>query len=127
MTTNLTVDNPFTGDVACTVPLADDAIVGRVYALSEVLYAGAAGVGALIAPSLISTLGVDGSLAAVGIAFGAGAIVAQRTFARLDYGHYLFRKAFLLAPGRLNAHAPIADFQHRFRLLALAIAHGDAV
>ena len=28
MTTNLTVDNPFTGDVACTVPLADDAIVG---------------------------------------------------------------------------------------------------
>jgi MFS family permease len=73
--------------VMALVPrLADDAIVGRVYALSEVLYAGAAGVGALIAPSLISTLGVDGSLAAVGIAFGAGAIVAQRTFARLDYG-----------------------------------------
>ena len=66
--------------------LADDAIVGRVYALSEILYAGAAGVGALIAPSLISGLGVDGSLAAVGIAFGAGAIVAQRTFAKLDVG-----------------------------------------
>jgi hypothetical protein len=73
--------------VMALVPrLADDAIVGRVYALSEVLYAGAAGVGALIAPSLISGLGVDGSLAAVGIAFGAGAIVAQRTFARLDAG-----------------------------------------
>jgi MFS family permease len=73
--------------VMALVPrLADDAIVGRVYALSEVLYAGAAGVGALIAPSLISGLGVDGSLAAVGIAFGAGAIVAQRTFARLDVG-----------------------------------------
>ncbi|MGO8995728.1 MAG: aldehyde dehydrogenase family protein [Polyangiaceae bacterium] len=28
MTTNLTVDNPFTGDVACSVPLADDALVG---------------------------------------------------------------------------------------------------
>ena len=73
--------------VMALVPrLADDAIVGRVYALSEVLYAGAAGVGALIAPSLISTFGVDGSLAAVGIVFGAGAIVAQRTFARLDRG-----------------------------------------
>jgi MFS family permease len=73
--------------VMALVPrLADDAIMGRVYALSEVLYAGAAGVGALIAPTLISGLGVDGSLAAVGIAFGAGAIVAQRTFARLDAG-----------------------------------------
>jgi acyl-CoA reductase-like NAD-dependent aldehyde dehydrogenase len=28
MTTTLTVDNPFTGDVACAVPLADDAQVG---------------------------------------------------------------------------------------------------
>jgi MFS family permease len=73
--------------VMALVPrLADDAIVGRVYALSEVLYAGAAGVGALIAPALISALGVDGSLAAVGVAFGAGALVAQRTFARLDAG-----------------------------------------
>ena len=64
--------------VMALVPrLADDAIVGRVYALSEVLYAGAAGVGALIAPTLISALGVDGSLAAVGIAFGVGAIAAQ--------------------------------------------------
>ena len=28
MTTPLTVDNPFTGDVACTVPLADETLVG---------------------------------------------------------------------------------------------------
>ena len=73
--------------VMAIVPrLADDAIVGRVYALSEVLYAGAAGVGALIAPSLISALGVRGSLDVVGVAFGAAAIVGQRTFARLDMG-----------------------------------------
>jgi acyl-CoA reductase-like NAD-dependent aldehyde dehydrogenase len=30
MTTSLTVDNPFTGDVACTVPLADFAAAGAV-------------------------------------------------------------------------------------------------
>jgi acyl-CoA reductase-like NAD-dependent aldehyde dehydrogenase len=30
MTTTLTVDNPFTGDVACSVPYADDAVVDSV-------------------------------------------------------------------------------------------------
>jgi MFS family permease len=66
--------------------LADDATIGRVYALSEVLYAGAAGVGALIAPVLIDALGAAGSLAAVGIAFGVGATLALKSFARLDAG-----------------------------------------
>jgi hypothetical protein len=66
--------------------LADDRIVGRVYALSELLYAGAAGVGALIAPGLINTLGVSVSLAAVGITFAALAVVSLRSYAALDTG-----------------------------------------
>jgi MFS family permease len=66
--------------------LADDAVVGRVYALSEVLYAGAGGLGALIAPLLISALGAAGSLSAVGVAFGIGAMLAWRSLARLDAG-----------------------------------------
>lgn len=66
--------------------LADDATIGRVYALSEVLYAGAAGLGALIAPALIDALGAPASLAAVGIVFGVGAAFALKAFARLDAG-----------------------------------------
>jgi MFS family permease len=66
--------------------LADDTVVGRVYALSEILYAGAAGVGALIAPLLIDAFGAAGSFAVVGIAFGAGAVLAWRACARLDTG-----------------------------------------
>ncbi len=73
--------------VMALVPrLADDAVVGRVYALSELLYAGAGGVGALIAPVLINALGAGGSLAAVGIAFGLGSVVVWGSFARLDAG-----------------------------------------
>jgi MFS family permease len=66
--------------------LADDRVVGRVYALSELLYAGAGGMGALIAPGLIDALGVPGSLAAVGAAFAACALLASRAYARLDAG-----------------------------------------
>ena len=66
--------------------LVDDRIVGRVYALSELLYAGAGGVGALVAPLLIDGLGVPGSLATVGVAFGACTLLASRSYARLDAG-----------------------------------------
>ena len=66
--------------------LADDAATGRVYALAEVLYAAAAGLGALIAPALIDALGAAGSLVAAGIAFGVAAAFALKSFARLDAG-----------------------------------------
>jgi MFS family permease len=72
--------------VALVPRLADDAVAGRVYALAEVLYAGAAGVGALVAPALIRALGTPGSLAAVGVGYGALAIVLSATLARLDQG-----------------------------------------
>ncbi len=71
--------------VMAVVPrLADDAMAGRVYALSEALYASAGGAGALIAPLLIRALGVSGSLAAAGAAFAALAIVVAGQLARLD-------------------------------------------
>jgi predicted MFS family arabinose efflux permease len=66
--------------------LADDAIVGRVYALSEVVYAGAAGVGAAIAPLLIDAFGAAGSLTVVGAAFAGGAVLAWRSYGRIDVG-----------------------------------------
>ncbi len=73
--------------VMAIVPrLADDVIAGRVYALAEVLYAGAAGAGALLAPSLIRALGVSGSLAAAGGAVALLALAVSRMLAHLDAG-----------------------------------------
>ncbi len=66
--------------------LADDAVIGRVYALSEILYAGAAGIGALIAPLLISWLGAGDSLVVVGVALGLCAVAAWPACARVDAG-----------------------------------------
>jgi hypothetical protein len=64
--------------------LADDALIGRVYALSEILYAGAGGVGALIAPLLIAAFGTSGSLAVVGVGLGICALLGWRACARID-------------------------------------------
>ena len=74
------------GFMALVPRLADDAVAGRMYALSEIAYSGAAGIGALIAPALIHALGVPGSLAATSSAFGLLAVGTSGTMARLDTG-----------------------------------------
>ncbi len=74
------------GFMALVPRLADDAVAGRIYALSEIAYSGAAGLGALIAPVLIRALGTPGSLAATSSAFGLLALGAAGTMARLDTG-----------------------------------------
>jgi MFS family permease len=66
--------------------LADDAVIGRVYGLSELLYAAAGGIGALIAPPLISAFGVAGSLAVVGASLTVGGLAAWTACTRLDAG-----------------------------------------
>ena len=85
--------------------LADDAVAGRVYALSEVAYSGAAGAGALLAPALIRALGTPASLAAGGAAFALLALATAGTLARLDTGQEeaarireLLRSVSFLAP-----------------------------
>lgn len=94
-----------TGVMAIVPRLADDMIAGRVYALAEVLYAGAAGVGALVAPTLIRALGVSGSLAAAGGAVALLALAVNRMLAHLDAGQEtasrvreLLRSVGFLAP-----------------------------
>jgi MFS family permease len=69
--------------------LADDAVIGRVYGFSELLYAGADGVGALIAPALIAAFGVSGSLTVVGCALALCALAGWAACARLDAGQEL--------------------------------------
>jgi len=75
-----------TGVMALVPRLADDAIVGRVYALSEMIYTGAAGAGALVAPALIARLGLLGSLVAVGCAMAVMTALLLPALARVDAG-----------------------------------------
>lgn len=92
--------------VMATIPrLADDEVIGRVYAISEVIYAGAAGVGSLIAPLLIAVVGVSESLIIVGAAYAALALVCGRACRRLDTSQEqagrirsLLRSVAILAP-----------------------------
>ncbi len=58
-----------TGVMAIIPRLADDAIVGRVYGLMEMIYTGGAAAGALIAPALNIAVGIGCSMVVVGAAF----------------------------------------------------------
>jgi hypothetical protein len=118
-----------TGVTALVPRLADDGIIGRVYALSEILYAGAGVVGALIAPPLINALGAGGSLAAVGIAFGLVALLAWRSYGRLDAGQAeAGRVRELLRGVRFLSPLPLPRLERLVRgARAVAIGAGSAV
>jgi MFS family permease len=75
-----------TAVMALVARLADDAVIGRVYALSELLYTGVAGLGAVLAAPLIDAVGLTASLAVVGGAFAAAGALAWRVAGRLDSG-----------------------------------------
>jgi hypothetical protein len=75
------------GSVMGVVPrLTDDAVIGRVYGVTELLYAGVSAAGAATAPLLIGWLGIGGSLEAVGVGYAAFALASWRWCARLDRG-----------------------------------------
>jgi hypothetical protein len=103
--------------------------VGRVYALSEILYAGAVAVGALIAPLLIAALGAAGSLAAVGVAFALGALLAWRSYGRLDAGQAESGRVRELLRGvRFLAPLPLPRLERLVRgARAVAVGAGDSV
>ena len=65
---------------------ADDAVVGRLYGIFELLYAGAGGFGALAAPPLVDWLGAPASMAVVGGAYALLGALAWRSLRRLDSG-----------------------------------------
>ncbi len=96
--------------------LSDDAVIGRVYALSEFLYAGAAGIGALVAPVLISALGAGGSLVAVGLAFGVCGALAWRACVQLDAQQEVAgRVRELLRQIRFLAPLPLPELERLVR------------
>jgi MFS family permease len=75
------------GAVMGVVPrLADDAVIGRVYGVSELLYAGMAAIGAAMAPALIAWWGVGGSMVTLGLVYACLALATWRWCVRLDHG-----------------------------------------
>jgi MFS family permease len=75
------------GAVMGVIPrLADDAVIGRVYGVSEFLYAGVTALGAALAPLLIGWLGVGDSLVAVGSCYALCALATWRWCAQPDRG-----------------------------------------
>ena len=79
--------------------LADDAVVGRVYGVLEVLYAGVSALGAVIAPFLIRALGVRGGLLAVGGAYAVLAVLTLARCAALDRGEQVAGRVRALLHG----------------------------
>jgi MFS family permease len=75
-----------TAVMALVARLADDAVIGRVYALSELLYTGVAGIGAIVAAPLIDAVGLSASLELVGGGFALAGGLSWASAARLDAG-----------------------------------------
>ena len=66
--------------------LVDDGVIGRVYAVREVLHAGVAALGAAIAPVLILLFGVRVSLMIIGAGYGLLVLALAVSLLRLDRG-----------------------------------------
>ena len=64
--------------------LVDDGVIGRVYALREVLHAGISALGAAIAPVLILLFGVRGSVVIIGASYGLLVLALAASLVRLD-------------------------------------------
>lgn len=66
--------------------LVDDAVIGRVYAVCELLYAAVGAVGALLCPLLVHAVGVRTALLAVGGGYALLGLAAAYRCLRLDRG-----------------------------------------
>jgi hypothetical protein len=69
--------------------LADDAVIGRVYGLCELMHGGVGVLGAALAPALIHAVGVDRSLEVVGVGYGLIALLTVRRCITLDRGQHV--------------------------------------
>ncbi len=73
--------------ITAVIPrLVDDSLVGRVYGVAELLYGGAAGAGALLAPLALSALGDRDGLVACGGVMLAATLLVLGACRRLDAG-----------------------------------------
>ncbi len=109
--------------------LADDAVIGRVYGVSELFYAGFSALGAALAPLLIGWLGIRGSLVAVGSAYTLLALGTWRWCARLDRGQQTAsRVRDLLHDVPFLTPLPLPQLERLVRAASPRTAHaGDTI
>lgn len=79
--------------------LADDAVIGRVYAVCELLYAAVGALGALLCPVLVHAVGVRRALLVVGGGFALLGLAAAYRCLRLDRGEQVAHRVRELLHG----------------------------
>ncbi len=76
-----------------------DNVLARVFSLLQSVFVGTIGLGALLAPLLVSWLGIRGALVASGVVLPLLAAVLWRRLATLDAGYVVTDEAVDLLPG----------------------------
>ena len=99
--------------------LTSDDLLGRAFAVRESSYWIAGGVGAILAPPLVSLLGLRGALVAVGCCLPLLAVLRWASLARFEAGAVVPERAFsLLRRVQLFAPLPIGTLENLSRRLA---------
>jgi MFS family permease len=109
--------------------LASDDVLGRAFAVVESSYWLTTGLGAMIAPVIVSVLGVRGALVAIGCCLPVVAALRWRGLARLEAGAAIPEHAFaLLRRVPLFAPLPIGTLENLSQRLAeVEVPAGQAV
>ena len=109
--------------------LASDEVLSRVFGVVESTYVASTGIGAALAPLLLSLLGTRATLAVVGAVLPVLALVRWRTLARFEAGHQIPARPFALLRGvPLFAPLPVASVENlALRLEPVRIAGGEAI
>jgi MFS family permease len=108
---------------------APDEVLARVFGVLESLLVGAIGLGAILAPALVSAFGADGALIATGAFLGLVAVLSWRGLARIDAEVAVPERELALL-GRLPLFAPLAPatVEHLARKLAsLPVEAGEVI
>lgn len=106
-----------------------DEVLARVFGVLESLLVGAIGLGAILAPLLVSTFGTDGALIATGAFLSVVAVVAWPRLARIDREVAVpERELALLTRLPLFAPLPPATIEHLARSLQpLRVKAGEEI
>ncbi len=109
--------------------LASDEVLARVFGVLEGTYMASTGIGAALAPVLVTALGIDGALLAVGLALPALALARRRALARYESGAAIPERPFQLLRGvPLFAPLPVAAVENlTLRLDTVGVRAGEDV
>jgi MFS family permease len=106
-----------------------DEVLARVFGVMESLLVGAIGLGAILAPVLVSAFGADGALIATGAFLGVVAVVSWPRLAKIDREIAVPERELALLT-RLPLFAPLAPatVEHLARKLApLSVRTGEVI